>query len=144
MNRTTLYATLIGALLVSAAALGIGAAADSPRSLMSPSDYSQSKRAIEAEKRLALARCRLLDGLSKDLCKAQARAEERIQKADLEARYRGTVGAAAEARLARAKAQYDIAKTKCGDLRGDEKSACLQSAREEKTRALAEAKLAST
>lgn len=144
MKRTTLYATLVGALLVSAAALGISTAVDSPRSLMSPTDFGESRKAIEADARLALGTCRDLDGLPKDLCKAQARAEERVRKADLEANYRGTVAAAAEAKLARAKARYDVARAQCSDQHGEDKLVCLRSARAEKAKALTEAKLAST
>ena len=144
MQSTTLYSTLIGALLVSAAAFGIGSAVDSPRSLMSPVDYGQAKHAIESETRQAIGKCRDEDSRARDLCKAQARAEERVRKADLEARYRGTVAAAAEAKLARAKAQYDVARVKCGNERGEDKLACLRSARAEKAKALTEAKVAST
>jgi hypothetical protein len=144
MQRTTLYATLVGALLVSATAYGISAAVDLPRSLMSPVDFTEAKKAIESETRMSLARCRDHEGQAKDLCKAEARADERVRKADLEAQYRGTVAAAAEAKLARAKAQYDVAKAKCSGERGEDKLSCLRSARSEKTKALAEAKLAST
>src|ERR1700682_3516021 len=48
MKRTTLYATLVGALLVSATAFGISSAVDSPRSLVAPSDFSVGKKAIES------------------------------------------------------------------------------------------------
>ena len=143
MQRTTLYATLVGALLVSATALGISAAVDSPRSLMSPVDFGEAKKVIEADARLALGKCRDLEGQVKDLCKAEARAEERVRKADLDAQYRGTVAAATEARLARAKAQYDVAKAKCSDQHGEDKLACLRTARSDKAKALNEAKLAS-
>ena len=44
------------------------------------------------------------------ICRAEARAEERVKKADLQARYLGTVAAAGDARLARTKAAYDVAK----------------------------------
>jgi hypothetical protein len=144
MKRTTLYATLVGALLVSATAFGISSAVDAPRSLMAPGDFSVGKKAIESDARVALAGCHDLEGRAKDVCKAEARADERIRKADLEARYRGTVAAAADARLARAKAQFDVAKARCSDQHGEGKLSCLRSAREEKAKALAEAKLAST
>ena len=143
MQLTTLYATLVGALAVSATAFGISTATDTSRSLMSPVDYGEAKKAIEAETRVAVSHCRDLEGQSKDLCKAEARAEERIRKADLEARYRGTVAAAADARLARAKAQYEIAKARCSAERSEDKLACLRSARADKAKALNEAKLAS-
>lgn len=144
MKRTTLVATLAGALLVSATAYGISNVVDAPRSLMSPNDYSVARKAIESEARMALSRCRDQDGQAKDICKAEARAEERVRKADLEAQYRGTVAASADARLARAKAQYDVARAKCSDQRGEDKLSCLRAARDDKTRAVAAAKLAST
>lgn len=144
MKRATLFATLAGALLVSATAYGISAVVDSPRSLMSPTDYSVAKKAIETDTRAALGKCRDADGLARDVCKAEARAEERVRKADLEAEYRGTVAAAADARLARAKAHYEVAKARCGDQRGEDKLMCLRSARSEKAKALEAAKLAST
>ena len=145
MKKTTLIATLAGALLVSATAFGISAAVDSPRSLMSPADYSVGKKSIESDTRAAIAKCRDQDGQARDICKAEARAEERVRKADLEAQYRGTVAAAADARLARAKAHYEIAKARCGDQRGEDKLSCLRSARSEKAKALeAASKLAST
>jgi hypothetical protein len=145
MKRTTLVATLAGALLVSATAFGISTAVDSPRSLMSPADYSVAKKSIESDTRVLVAKCRDQDGQMRDVCKAEARADERVRKADLEAQYRGTVAAAADARLARAKASYEVAKARCGDQRGEDKLTCLRSARAEKARALeAASKLAST
>jgi hypothetical protein len=143
MKRTTLFATIAGTILVSATALGIGAAVDSPRSLMSPVDYGAARMAIEAEARAALSKCRDLESQPKDLCKAEAKADERIRKADLVAQYRGTVAAASEARLARAKAQYDLARTKCGEQRGEEKISCMRTARADKAKALDDAKFAS-
>ena len=142
MKRTTLIATIVGALTVSVTAFGISAAVDSPRSLMSPVDYGAAKKAIESEIHVALSKCRSLDGQAKDVCKAEARADERIRKADLEAEYRGTVGAAADAKLARAKAQFEVAKARCGNEHGEGKLACLRSARADKARAVADAKLA--
>jgi hypothetical protein len=144
MQLTTLYASLVGALAVSATAFGISTAVESPRSLMSPVDYGAAKKAIEAEIRVSLSGCRDKEGLDKEVCKAEARADERVRKADLEAQYRGTVAAAADAKLARAKAQYEVAKVKCSDQRSEDKLSCLKSARAEKAKALAEAKLAST
>ena len=143
MKRTTLFATLAGALLVSATAFGISAAVDSPRSLMSPTDYSVARKVIESDGRVAASKCRDFDGQARDVCKAEARAEELVKKAELEAQYRGTVMAAADARLARAKASYEVAKARCGNERGEDKLSCLKSARAEKAKALEAAKLAS-
>ncbi|MGZ5037476.1 MAG: hypothetical protein ACXWG1_00910 [Usitatibacter sp.] len=144
MKRTTLFATVIGALMVSATAFGISAAVDSPRSLMSPVDYGAAKKAIESDAHQALSKCRDLDGRDKDICKAEARANERIRMADLEADYRGTVAAATDAKLVRVKSQFEVAKAKCASEHGEAKLSCLRTARSDKDRALAQAKVAST
>jgi hypothetical protein len=143
MKRTTLYVSLAGALMFSAAAFGISSAVDTPRTLMSRGDYGVAKQAIESETRVALSACRSVEGVARDICKAEARAEERVKKADLDARYHGTVSAAADAKLARAKAHYDVAKAKCGTQPNDQRVGCLQQARADKSRELSDAKLAS-
>ena len=131
--------------MVRATAFGISAAVDSPRSLMSPVDYSAAKRAIESVAHTAIAKCREQEGQARDVCKAEVRADERVRKADLEAQYRGTVASAADARVARAKASYEVAKARCSDQRGEEKVTCLRSARADKAKAVeAASKLAST
>ena len=144
MKRNTVVFTTILATLLSVAALGIGAAVDTPRTLMSPSDHAVGNRAIEAETRLALARCREAAASERDVCKAQARGEERIRKAELNARYHGTVMALDDVRFARAKAHYDVAKARCGTRLGEERIDCLRAAREDRNKTLAEAKLAAT
>ena len=140
MKKTTIYATLVAALLVSATAWGISAAVDSPRSLMAPSDYNSAKSAIESDTRAAIAKCRDSEGKSREVCKAEARADERVRKADLEARYRGTVGAAADAKIARVKARYDVAKARCGAEHGEARLACIRTARSDKAKEIAATK----
>lgn len=142
MKRTTAIGTLLGALLLSAAAWGISAAVDTPPSLMARSDHDAARAQIESDARQALSRCRDLEGQAKDVCRAEARADERIRKADLEARYRGTIAAAAEAKAVHAKAQYDVAKARCGAEHGSDKLACMRTARDEKAKALSAAKVA--
>lgn len=136
MKRPTLYITAFVAALISLAALGIGAAVDTPRTLMSRADYNAGKSAIEADAQVALSRCRDVEGSAKDICKAEARAQERMKKADLKARYHGTVAAAEEARLAHAQAAFDLAKARCGIQKGDARVDCLRSARQDQGKAL--------
>ena len=144
MKRKTVFFTTALAGILSVAALGIGAAVDTPRTLMSPSDYSLGKRAIEAETRLALARCREAAPAQRDVCKAEARGEERIKKAELGARYHGTVTAQDDVRIARSKALYDVARARCSVRTGEERVDCLRAAREDRNRSLADERLAST
>lgn len=109
---------------------------------MSPADYGEAKRGIESQAHIAYALCHELAGQARDLCRIEARANERMSKADLEAEYRGTVAAAGEARLAHAEARYLIASAKCSG--SPERVPCLRSARAGKAKAIAEAKLASS
>lgn len=76
------------------AAMVIAAAVEAPPSLMSRADRLAALQQIERDARLALARCRGLDDPgARAVCRAQARAAERIAAATLEASYLGTVGA---------------------------------------------------
>lgn len=144
MKAATLLATSAFAIAASMAAVGIGAAVDSPRTLMSPAHYAVLKKAVEAETRLALAACRPLGGAQRDVCKAQARADERVKRADLQARYHGTVAAAEDAREARVKAHYDVARARCSGQSGEERMECLRAAREERNRSIEALRMAAT
>lgn len=93
MKTVNATASLVLALLCAlTAALGIAAAVEAPPSLMSRADRMWGLRAIERDVRLALAHCRtLVAPADRSLCRAQARVDEKIASAMLEARYRGTV-----------------------------------------------------
>ena len=130
MKRTTLFATLLFTVTASVAAMGISAAVDTPRSLMSRDDYRVALRGIQSATRLALAECRGTDMAARDICKARVRADERVRKAELDARYYGTVSAAEDVQVARIKARYDVARAQCGVLASSERLQCLRTARE--------------
>lgn len=136
MKRTTACAAAFFAVMMSLAALGIGASMDTPSTLMSPASYEQLKRAIEAETRLALARCRDVSGIERAVCRVEVRAGDRVKKADLRATYHGTVSAQQDARLARAKAAHDVAKARCGVHPGEARVDCLRTARAERDKLL--------
>lgn len=136
MKRTTLFFTSAFAIVLSLAALGISASVDMPSTLMSPAVYEQLKREIEADTRQALGHCRDNRGLAREVCRAEARSAERVKKAELQARYYGTVSAQQEIRLARARAAYDVAKARCGAYPGDARYDCLRAARAEHARLL--------
>jgi hypothetical protein len=138
MKRATVYVTSFLAVAMSVAALGIGASMDMPRTLMSPVSYEQLKREIEADTRLLLGRCREGDTMARELCRAEARSAERVRKAELHASYYGTVAAQQEVRLARVRAAYDVARTRCGAQPGEARIDCLRAARAERERLLVE------
>jgi hypothetical protein len=129
MKRPGLYVTSFFAVVLSLAALGISASMDMPSTLMSPANYEQLRRAIEADTRSALAHCRDASGIERQICRAEVRAVDRVKKADLQATYLGTVNAQQDARLARARAAYEVAKARCGAQPGEARIGCLRNAR---------------
>lgn len=144
MKRSTLLVSAILATGLSVAALGIRAAVDTPRTLMSPDIHQQLKREVEASTRLALGKCRDVTGTDRDVCKAEARAAERVALADLNARYHGTHAAIEEAAAARAKASFDVARVRCTAKAADARVDCLRQARDERSRQLAQARPSAT
>lgn len=144
MKRSTLLVTALLATGLSLAAIGIRAAVDTPRTLMSPDIHQGLKRDVEAATRLALAECRDQAGVDREVCKAEARAAERVALADLAARYHGTHAAQEEAVAARAKASFDVAKVRCTAKSADARVDCLRQARAERTRLLAEGRPSAT
>ena len=144
MQRTSLYIAAALAVVLSVVALGISAAVDTPRTLMSRADYAAAKRAIESESTLAYAGCRDQKGAAREVCKAEVRGAERVKIADLQARYYGTVAAQESAREARVKAKFEVAKAQCNVRGGDSEPECLRAARDDQAKNLASLKLAST
>ena len=129
--RTGLAWILFGAaFLGSAAAFGLSTQVDSLPSLMSRGDYAAARQALASEARQAIGHCRSLDsGEARSRCKVRARAEDRVRKADLAARYYGTVSAARDAQRARVRASYDVARAECSSRVGHERTECVTAAR---------------
>jgi len=98
-----LYGTVAGFLVASVAAVGIGASIEAPRALMTRQDYVEARKVIDAQSRIALGQCRLLEAREKALCRITVRGDERVSRAELEARYRGTVEAESEAAAVKAR-----------------------------------------
>ena len=143
VKKTLVYRAALFSIAVGATALGIAASIEAPRTLMSPAQYVEARRAIEADTRLSLARCRDSQGVQKDICKASARADDRVRRAQLDARYYGTVQAEQEARAARVRGLYEIARASCGSRSAEERLDCLRAARQDRDRNLAADNLAS-
>ena len=110
-------------------ALGIGTAgAAFAADRMSKEAYKADKDRIEAEYKSAAEACKKLSGNAEDVCKAQAKGNERIAVAELDAKNKGTAKARYDARVARAEAEYSVAKEKCDDLAGNAKDVCVMDA----------------
>jgi hypothetical protein len=95
---------------------------------------------IAAEFKSAKAQCESLEANAKDICLAEAKGANKVAKAEFEARQNDTPKTRYNVRVAKAEAEYDVAKEKCDDLAGNSKDVCLKDAKAALTTAKANAK----
>ena len=107
---------------------------------VSKEDYQNGKDKIAAEYKSDKTSCSSLSANAKDICLAQALGKEKVAIADLEASYKPTVKNHYDARVAKAEAQYSVAKERCDDLAGNAKDVCVKEAQAAETAAKADAK----
>ena len=127
------------------AAAGIafaGAAAAADEHGMSRDQYKAEKDRVETQYKAERDQCKSLKANAADVCKAEAKGKEKVAKADVEAKYKNTDKARYDARVARADADYDVAKEKCDDMSGNRKDVCVKEAKAAHTKAKADAKVA--
>ena len=119
---------------------GVAGAADNSKT-MSRDAYKAQEDRVEAQYKADKERCSSMTGNAKDVCQAEAKGKEKVAKADLEAEYKNTDKARNDARVAKADADYDVAKEKCDDLSGNQKDVCVKQAKAAHTQAKANAKV---
>ena len=108
---------------------------------ISHDEYSSEKTRIKDEHKSAESSCDSLAGNGKDVCREEAKANEKVAFANLEYRYSGSKSDGRKALTVKAETDYAVAKEKCGAMTGNEKDVCVQEAKAEKTKALADIKL---
>jgi len=124
------------------ACAGIAFASTAGAAPMAKDAYDAEKKRIESDYKAAKDQCKTLSGNAKDICVEDAKAKEKIAKADLEASYKGTEKARYDARIAHAEAAYAVAKEKCDDFSGNQKDVCVKEAKAAQVKAKADAKVA--
>jgi hypothetical protein len=129
--------TPIGAALFAAGALVAASALAADR--LSKDAYASEKDRIATEYKVDIERCSSLSGNAKDICKAEVKGKQKSAKADAYAAYKGTDKAATAALIARADAEYAVAKERCDDLAGNPKNVCVKEAKSAHTRAKVDA-----
>ncbi|MFT4173851.1 MAG: hypothetical protein QM639_14905 [Rhodocyclaceae bacterium] len=102
----------------------------------------QERDRIENTYKSARQQCDSLSGNGKDVCQEEAKAQRKIALADLDASVKGTTGARYDAQVARAEAEYAVAKERCDDKAGQAKDECVQAAKTTEEKAKADAKAA--
>jgi hypothetical protein len=97
---------------------------------------------IEAEYKAAKQRCDPMQGNAKDVCEKEAKGKEKVAKAELNAKMKPTAGNQRKAKEAKAEAEYDVAKERCDEQKGNEKDVCQKDAKAKFERAKADIKRA--
>src|SRR5688572_1334746 len=111
---------------------------------LSKDEIKRSEDRISADFKAAKQACDSRSGNAKDICMTEAKGNEKVAKAELEARDKGTAKARQDAREARAEADYEVAKQRCDDAAGNTKDVCRKDAQAAFTKAKADAKLERT
>ena len=129
-------------LTISAIALAIGVAFSAGASAqnLSKDEYKAGKTDIAAGYKTAKTGCNSLAGNAKDICVADAKGKEKVARAELEARYKPGLKAQYNLRVAKADADYSVAREKCDDKDGNVKDVCVKEAKSIRTAAKADAK----
>jgi hypothetical protein len=108
---------------------------------MSKADYTAAKTRISAEYKSDKAACASLAGNAKDICVEEAKAKEKVARAELEYGFTGKAGDRTKVAVAKAESAYAVAKEKCDDQAGNAKDVCVKEAKAVETKALADAKM---
>jgi hypothetical protein len=108
---------------------------------MSKAEYKADKTRISADYKADKAACASLSGNAKDICVEEAKAREKVARAELEYNYSGKPGDQTKVLMAKAKSAYAVAKEKCDDKTGNDKDICVKEAKAVETKALADAKM---
>lgn len=128
-------------MLVAACALLMGTA---QAANISKADYSAGKTRISDTYKTEKKACDAVSGNAKDVCVEEAKAREKVARAELEFSYTGKPADDVKIRVARAETAYAVAKEKCDDLAGNAKDVCVKEAKAVEVKALADAKMVKT
>ena len=129
-NITSLAAAI--AMAISAGAMGA----------MAKSEYKISNDQIAARYKSDASACDSLKANAKDICIQEAKGEQMVATAELEANYKPTAKTRNNVRIAKADAAYAVAKEKCDDAAGNARDVCVKEAKAAYVTAKADAKVA--
>jgi hypothetical protein len=108
---------------------------------MSKDAFEAAVQKIEAQGKSERKACDTRRGRAAELCTKEAKAREKIAKAELEAQYEPGPESWQEARNVKADAEYAVAREKCDDLKGAAKDRCVTSAKSTREAAIRLAKV---
>lgn len=108
---------------------------------ISKAEYADGKARISAAYKEDRAACNAKSGNAKDVCVQEAKAKERVARAELEYSHTGKPADRQKVSVAKAESAYAVAKERCDDLAGNAKDVCVKEAKAVEAKALADAKL---
>lgn len=108
---------------------------------MDKADYRSTKDRIGADFKADKAACAPLKANAKDVCIEQAKAKDKVGRAELEFASTGKAADGTKLQVAKAEAAYAVAKEKCDDQSGNPKDLCVKEAKAVEVKALADARL---
>jgi hypothetical protein len=124
-----------------AAAVALFAVSASQAASITKADYSAGKSRISADYKAAKAACSSMTSNAKDVCVEEAKAAEKVARAELEFGYTGKPADEVKVRVTRAETAYAVAKEKCDDQSGNAKDVCVKEAKAVEVKALAAARM---
>lgn len=108
---------------------------------ISKDDYKAGKTRISADYQADKKACASLAANAKDICVEEAKARQKVARAELEFAYSGKTPDQIKIAVAMAESSYAVAKEKCDDLAGNAKDVCVKEAETIEIKALADAKM---
>jgi len=107
---------------------------------MSPSEYSHEKAHLATVFQAEATACADYSGNQKDICKEKASGKDKVARAELEYQFTGKPADRTKLAVAKADADFALAKERCDDKTGKLKDVCRDEAKAAHTQALVDAK----
>lgn len=107
---------------------------------ISKEEYASGKTRVSAEYKTAKAACASLAGNTKDICEEEAKAKHKVALAELKYSFSGKPSDHTSLLDTKAETDYAVAKEKCDDKAGNDKSVCVKEAKAIETKAKADAR----
>ena len=100
--------------------------------------HNADEERIESEYKAAKEKCDTMQGNQKDICVAEAKAHEKVAKAENDAKHaKDPSKEQAKVQRVKADAEYDVAKERCDEKKGNEKDVCMKEAKVQRDKARA-------
>ena len=108
---------------------------------MSKADYKAGKSRISADYKADKSACSAQAGNAKDICVQEAKAKEKVARAELEYAYTGKSSDHNKVLVTKAKTAYSVARERCDDHSGNARDVCIKEAQAVETKTLADIRM---